>query len=755
MDRTLERFQLNSHYQGSTDGESDEGSDEEGDYKYISEFAEKVEQHKVNSAEDLNAVLLRYLEDHSATGGDFSDISPWGPGALGHFGGPRSGSSFDFSHHGEEGLSGLEQHGGLSDFGGPGSGPSFDFGHHGEEGLSGLERHGGFGGLGPDDLGPRGTAYLDRVMHHGGGPTGRFTVASEQPSDLGSRQSPQRFNALNPAHMEQFSSEISKLSKLLQADGISEKTIEELEAILQDVKTKLQALKEDYNSDEFNYSGIDRDLEVFQLLIHEKSMCDTSIGSVLEFYKEFQDDFSHDQKVELCDKLMSKFKDDGFSKKEIIVALKSKLESELSPPLKLFFEMILEYIPIEFNDFLNKDDDFKVIFRVELSRVEVAKRIFGNELYEKYVMYKIDPKLLKSRNLLDLYYCGLVKPIDVQQQYEAIYAYRLNAEHLEPKYRRLIVEFENDLGVLFNQLDKKRTVFRNEEAKQPYQPFKPMPKAKTVAVDARNNLKKLLLVQPEEAIKKELLQLFVETPLNVKSKDELSEIKTLIMEIKRIEQKGFYSGNVEKSALESKELELGCRLKLIEFDYSKKQNLEAKIAALRELNNHINKYLNEAKKIIKAKESAVVKKAASAPIGGSSGRPNLFAGGLNPFAEQRAKMFGKKKDGSSGTTKRELQNRLSDILSQAVHVISTTSSFKHITILINKNHPPISLKKDLFSEQKLNELDAALQAHDQQRVVLDDGTELIFDGGAEERRLFLLGLFQKRTLPILRRNLPP
>ena len=82
--------------------------------------------------------------------------------------------------------------------------------------------------------------------------------------------------------------------------------------------------------------------------------------------------------------------------------------------------MILEYIPIEFNDFLNKDDDFKVIFRVELSRVEVAKRIFGNELYEKYVMYKIDPKLLKSRNLLDLYYCGLVKPIDVQQQYEAI-----------------------------------------------------------------------------------------------------------------------------------------------------------------------------------------------------------------------------------------------------------------------------------------------------------------------------------------------
>ena len=49
------------------------------------------------------------------------------------------------------------------------------------------------------------------------------------------------------------------------------KTIEELEAILQ-MKTKLQALKEDYNSDEFNYSGIDRDLEVFQLLIHEKSM---------------------------------------------------------------------------------------------------------------------------------------------------------------------------------------------------------------------------------------------------------------------------------------------------------------------------------------------------------------------------------------------------------------------------------------------------------------------------------------------------
>ena len=78
-------------------------------------------------------VILRIIQQQVV----ISVILAPGPGALGHFGGPRSGSSFDFSHHGEEGLSGLEQHGGLSDFGGPGSGPSFDFGHHGEGGLSG------------------------------------------------------------------------------------------------------------------------------------------------------------------------------------------------------------------------------------------------------------------------------------------------------------------------------------------------------------------------------------------------------------------------------------------------------------------------------------------------------------------------------------------------------------------------------------------------------------------------------------------
>ena len=517
-----------------------------------------------------------------------------------------------------------------------------------------------------------------------------------------------------------------------------------MEEIADSVKKKLHDLNNTGNEVKYDFNEIIKKVADFNLFIKisKEEMMKTSVGSILDFFNEFKQDLTTENKVVLCDKLMTHFIKEGHNKKSIIEALKLKLDnSGIDNELKLFIDMILEFISIDFKD-LNE---------------EVAKELFGDKLFDKYEKYKLDPKLLGGQKIEDRYFFNLSDKEDVEDQKQAIENYNKKLKELHPKYRTIAKEFEDNFKSLSSLLTEKEQSINKAERNKLRQPMKSRPKEIQLAENERHSLKQILSdfnrLSAEEAAKKELFELFTETPLNNMSKEKLTDISGLIIKIKNEEKKGFDSGNIEKTRLELKESELEVRLKLSEFDYSSRQDLEEQKELLNILNKSIDGYLVKLRKIPTTKKKTVFPFAARKESTDKNEKAtNIFKDGANPFAAIQAKKSDEKEkniatdDGKSKVI--EIKPNLKNILSDAVDEIKTTNFSQYVTIYLNKKHPPLSIKKELFSDEKIKELESALKEKGEKQVTLNDNTILfINDGQDEKRKITEISLGLKIELP--------
>ncbi|MAH80356.1 MAG: hypothetical protein CMP39_01545, partial [Rickettsiales bacterium] len=429
--------------------------------------------------------------------------------------------------------------------------------------------------------------------------------------------------------------EIEEISGLIEESRLSENSINKLEEIADSVKKKLHDLNNTGNEVKYDFNEIIKKVADFNLFIKisKEEMMKTSVGSILDFFNEFKQDLTTENKVVLCDKLMTHFIKEGHNKKSIIEALKLKLDnSGIDNELKLFIDMILEFISIDFKD-LNE---------------EVAKELFGDKLFDKYVKYKLDPKLLGGQKIEDRYFFNLSNKQDVEDQKQAIENYNKKLQELHPKYRTIAKEFEDNFKSLSSLLTLKEQSINKAERNKLRQPMKSRPKEIQLAENERHSLKQILSdfnrLSAEEAAKKELFELFTETPLNNMSKEKLTDISGLIIKIKNEEKKGFDSGNIEKTRLELKESELEVRLKLSEFDYSSRQDLEEQKELLNILNKSIDGYLVKLRKIPTTKKKTVFPFAAREESTDNKEKTtNIFKDGANPFAARKESTDNKEK----------------------------------------------------------------------------------------------------------------